>query len=991
METSELETKQQSYNHGLAMKNLNRYLWGAVACTMLWSVFYLFSLRTEYSVDQFYPKDHALLKYHDEIRHQFRLNEESPYLFVVQINEKDAWIKKERIKKLQEFTSAVEGRDDVKQILSMTHVEGASSTAEEMVIGNLFDRIPEKKWKEAILSNSLLFPLLITEDLTSTLIAIESKEKNKELLEKFEKTMTAELQKTFPEAKVYSAGVPLLQTRLSNMIQSELSQFLLYTSLAFCVVFYLLFSHWTAIACAFVTLISSNIFALALMSAFKIPMNAILVTLPVIVSVSIMSLLIHTLHLWSSKSKDGALATMKEIWLPNFLGILTTALGFVALAPSPIPLISQYGVAVACILSFVAIMGQVLMYLSLPYVIPKMRPWFNRPAKWALWSLSNPKKILSFAAVMTLVGTLMLTKLNFSLKLFDDLPQGDDVRTTTEWIDKAFGGILTYELRAVSNQEGYWKTPHALRLLDTLTQALRQENGIGTVVTISDFFQGDISSEEAVISETFFLFSMAEKNPLNSFMSEDGKSLRLAIRLTDRPSAELERTKRRILTKAKSFFPEITFSEGGMANYAHAINQEVAKALIFDFWQPLLLIGIFLIFMFRSFKWAILSCLPNFVPPAVLIGALAITQVPVKPGIALIFSIALGFAFNNTLYLLTRLRSLTLANEPEPLKKALLMEANPCLFESLVMFTGFSIFLNSEFDMNQTFGGFMLISIMAGFVADLIFLPAFLKLFPQAYQTPQFIRVPVPVKAKSKIYISGIVLFMSFNTHAMDAKDILKKSQALLDAKDDEATVEMKIVEQNGESKSRSLTMKTLREAGFSVMAKIQAPADIKDMAFLGNVDEEGNEKQWIYLPSSGQVRRLVTGKTKAGLLGSEISPEDLNSEAIKSSTVKLQKTDAQYYWIELTPNPDASEYSKVVTKISKDDMLPKFTAYYIKEKLKKTVSFKDYKKIGPVFRAQFMNVQNHLNGRSTEVKLTSIKVNTGLKADDFSQSNLKE
>jgi hypothetical protein len=162
-------------------------------------------------------------------------------------------------------------------------------------------------------------------------------------------------------------------------------------------------------------------------------------------------------------------------------------------------------------------------------------------------------------------------------------------------------------------------------------------------------------------------------------------------------------------------------------------------------------------------------------------------------------------------------------------------------------------------------------------------------------------------------------------------------------------------------------------------------------MAFLGNVDEEGNEKQWIYLPSSGQVRRLVTGKTKAGLLGSEISPEDLNSEAIKSSSVKLVKTDDKFFWIELVPTLDTSEYSKVITKISKDDYLPKFTAYYIKDKLKKTVSFKDYKKIGPVYRAQFMNVQNHLNGRSTEVKLSSIKVNSGLKVEDFSQSSLKE
>lgn len=283
----------------------------------------------------------------------------------------------------------------------------------------------------------------------------------------------------------------------------------------------------------------------------------------------------------------------------------------------------------------------------------------------------------------------------------------------------------------------------------------------------------------------------------------------------------------------------------------------------------------------------------------------------------------------------------------------------------------------------------MLISIMAGFVSDLFFLPALLKAFPRLY-APKL--APVPFETKRKIASVAVLLVFSSTSFAeMDAKSILKKSQSLLDASDDQAKVEMKIVEQNGEAKSRSLDLKTLRKDGFSVMARIESPADIKNMSFLGLVDEEGNEKQWIYMPSSGKVRRLVTGKTKAGLLGSEISPEDLNSEAIKASSAKLLKTDKDYFWIEIIPSEGTSDYSKVVTKISKTDYLPKFTAYYIKEKLKKTVSFKDYKQIGKIFRAHFMNVQNHLNGRSTEVRLTNVKINTGLSSDQFSQSSLKD
>lgn len=983
------------------MKNFSAtFCWTLVVSCLVWSLFQLTGLRTEYSVDQFYPKEHSLLAGHDKITHQFRLNQDSPYLFVIQLDEHEAWLKPVNIQALQKISRDIQERGDVKTILSLTQIEGASTEKNDLVIGNIFDRENPTDWKEAVRSNSLLYPLLVTKDFRATLLAIEPKAQNRTAREDMHEEVTALLQDTFPQARVISAGVPLLQTRLSDMIQTELGHFLIITVLAFCVFFYLIFSHWSAIACAFATILGTNIFSLALMSALDIPMNAILVTLPVIVSVSVMSLLIHSLHLWSQRrGHQGhfqerwmeAWATCKEIAWPNALGITTTALGFLALAPSAIPIIGQYGWTVALVLSCVAVLAQLMMLCALPLVKPVMRSWPGKPAIWALWCFRYPRRIVAATIFSTLLGTLMLSQLNFSIRLFDDLPNGDDVRTNTDWIDRSFGGVLTYDVALRAQVKGFWRQPAALQRLDRMNQELRKYDSVGTIVSVADLFQGDIPTSSSQVAETFFLFSMAEKNPTLSFMSEDGKDTRLGIRLSDIDSNHLQATKAHIQQTLAQHFPELTISEGGMASYAHHINHEVAQALIFDFWQPLAFICVFLVFMFRSFKWAVLACLPNFIPPAFLLGALAITGTAVKPGIALIFSIALGFAFNNTLYILSRLRQLP--SHPDSLPKAILMEANPCLLESLIMFVGFSIFLFSKFDMNQTFGGFMLISILAGFIADVVFLPALLHVFPSLF-VRKMLKVPtaLPEKQLSKIAASvAALLLISHPAFANNASDILKKSQKQLDAKDDQAKVEMKIIEENGESKSRTLTLQTMRESGFSVMARLQSPADIKDMAFLGQVDEEGNETQYIYLPSSGQVRRLVTGKTKAGLLGSEISPEDLNSQAIKSASVKLIKTDAKSYWIELKPNAETSEYTQVITKISKKDLLPQVTEYYVQKKMKKTVQFMNYKKIGAVWRAQLMKVKNHLNGRGTEIVLSEIKVNSGLKSDDFSQSNLKE
>ena len=976
--------------------------------SVIWSVLSLTKLQTEYSIRQFYPKDHILLKNDAQIRRTFQLGEQSPYLFIVTQPDGQSWLEKTQIEKLQNLSKDFQENPDVAEVLSMPLVEGASLDKDALQIGNIFSRVPEEHWQEAILANPLIYPSLVTADFKSTVIALEAKATSSGEIASFDDTMKDVIQKEFPKAEILKAGVPLIQSRLSKLIQSELSQFLLIAVIVFCGIFYFLFSHWTAIACAFITLLSGNIFALALLAAFKVPMNIVLVTLPVIVSVAMMSLLIHTLHLWSqnplSKSIDnkkrwqGAIDTWFDLLTPNLLGSWTTALGFLALIFSPIPLIHQYGLAVALVVAAISIYSQLIILVALPWVQPRMRTWFSKPAVWATFSLRHARVIMVLLIVISFFGAGLSAKLNFSGQLFDDLPKGDSVRVSTEWMDKDYGGIVPYDVILKAPKAQFWKDPIALGRLAQLSKDLRQIPEVGSVVTLTDFFQTGIPQKKNEVAETFFMFSMAERNPLNQILTEDAQSLRYIIRLKDVPSHLVDQARSQIRAHITQAFPGVSILEGGTAVGAHAINHDVAYELVYGFWQSLVVIGLFLVVMFRSLRWALVACLPNFIPPAILMGALTLTGIAVKPGVALIFSIALGFAFNNTVYLLSRLRTL-MKEDKFPLKRALLMEANPCLFESFLMLVGFSIFIFSSFSMNQIFGVFMMISIVAGFLGDLLFLPALLKIFPNLLLETKKDNAPPALIEDSTAgslrkvagYILFILIFFTPTAKAETPKQILEKSQARMDAHDDQAHVEMKIVEKNGEVKTRLMHLKTLRDKEFYVLAKIEAPADIKGMGFLGQVTKKGEESQWIYLPSNGQVRRVVTGKTKAGLLGSEISPEDLSSEAIQSSNLKLSKVDDQAWWIEIIPAVGTSSYSKVITQISKKDSLPLNTEYYVGSKIKKTVTFSQYLKLGTVWRAQNIEVKNHFNGRSTQVHFSQVKVNSGLSTKDFSQGALKE
>jgi uncharacterized protein len=239
-----------------------------------------------------------------------------------------------------------------------------------------------------------------------------------------------------------------------------------------------------------------------------------------------------------------------------------------------------------------------------------------------------------------------------------------------------------------------------------------------------------LPTKRAAIAETYFLYSMSENNPLTQYVTNDNRSARIELRIHDLPSNEVLALVKHLKSRVKKEFPDSTVQLGGMGAVSHIIHNEISKELIFGFWQALILIVMLLVVIFRSLRWALVAALPNLIPPVVLLGYLALTHTPIKPGVAIIFSIALGLAFTNTIYAMNRMKSLRRKGGRLPVSRTFHLEGNPCLVATLVVMMGFSVFMFSYFELNRTFGACMIVSIIAGLVGDLVFLPALLKAAP---------------------------------------------------------------------------------------------------------------------------------------------------------------------------------------------------------------------------------------------------------------------
>jgi len=708
----------------------------------------LHRLQTTYSVMQFLPANHPALKMDRAVRARFHLEDHPTFIGVLTLKkgEPGTWLAVERIKKLEKLTAQLKSVTGVDQALSVANVEGAANVKGAISVGELVQLVPNKEWKERILNDNLLTPNLIAEDGRTVLIYMQLASAEVNGLLHAETRFKQLLNSTFPEATTSVGGVPAVQTDLGQLLNKELINFLGLTILACALTLIMIFRTFSTIWIPLLLVGYCNLMVFTMMAWSGITFTILSSTIPILVFIDVMTIATHILlriHEESQHPQPGdtrwrlILRTTRKIWLPNALGSLTTCVGFLTLLLSDVPLIRTYGigVAVAIVLSS-SLTSLCIMPLLLFFPMPKPRAWVHRPARWALWVIENRRAVIGLTLASCLVLAFAGRKLDWTGRLFDDLPKGQEARRSTEKIDRTMGGVVPLEIVVRAPKGKDWNDPVRIAKLDKVVDDLRLTRGVGTAQSLPDFLrasrlhQNALPSSRAAIAETYFLYSLSPGNPIAQYLTTDNRSARIELRIHDLPSNQVEALVKKLRSRVQKQFPDSLVQIGGMGAVVHTIHNEISKDLIFGFWQALILILGLLTLIFRSLRWALVAALPNLIPPIVLLGFLALTHTPIKPGVAIIFSIALGLAFTNTVYAMNRLRSLRRPGGRLPIAKTFHLEGNPCLVATLVVMMGFSVFMFSYFDLNRTFGACMLVSIVAGLIGDLVFLPALLKTAP---------------------------------------------------------------------------------------------------------------------------------------------------------------------------------------------------------------------------------------------------------------------
>jgi len=986
-----------------------------LSLTILWiftalsaiGAYYASSIPTNYTMEQFLPKNHQLLRFDKESKKVFQISETAPHILLLSLNRggENRWFQPSNLERLEKLSNEISATKGVKSVVSLGNISSAFEQKGELLVAPLKELQKHGFKAENIATNPLYTPNLMSKDgLHAAVFVIPealSQSGHKNLINK----LKISARKITPSAHVQVGGPAVIRTQLIDLLSHEIMIFILLALLCSVVVLKIMFHGYSVLLQSLYILVVGNTLALGVMGYLGISFNILSSTMPIIVTVSSLGILTHLLvrmgeaaHLDQEKRAHFLLELVKEISVVVLLTGLSTAVGFACLIPSDVQVISDYGFAVAIgvlVSSFSTMLVVPSLYMWVKWPIP--RAFLHEPKRFAFFVHRHARVIVPAMLVVTLGFAYMGRNLSWTAKLFDDLPTGHSALTTTEFISKKLGGVATVDIMVGGEKlKDPWKQPANLRKLRAVSQILRDRKDVGSVLTIADFLgtgeKQQLPKTRAAVAEMQFLYGMSGESPLRQFLSSNEKWTRIAIRLPDLPADKNQAVIGSIKAKLQSTFPGMTVKSSGLAVIVPPMNKDLSKRLMWGFFEALFGIVLVLAIAFRSLKWALVGVVPNLVPPAVLMGFLCIFDVPIKPGIAIIFSISLGIAFDNTIYILGRLKHL-LKDRPResslPIYELMKKETMPCLVSAMCLFAGFSIFLFSVFPVNRMFGIFVLISIIAGLLGDLVWLPAILKRYPwlllEAPEREKLKLFPfnfqeTAVKLSPYLMLAALGLIAFHNSYASGAstpsvQEILKKIENGGAPKSERVQMKMVTQDSDGSKKERVLTILRKNDDDARALVRLQKPADLQGLSLL-TVVKGGKEDQYLYLPSDKKSRRILGSNKKGKFLDSEIAFEDLSLATYKEFNNKVTGDDGKLIQIESKAKPDSeSSYGKIITWVTKAEYRLEKVDYYDKQgKLLKQAQFKGYTKVeNKHWRAKQLIVTNVQEKRKTTLNMLKV------------------
>ena len=471
---------------------------------------------------------------------------------------------------------------------------------------------------------------------------------------------------------------------------------------------------------------------------------------------------VHIMQHWDEERRvaDAATAfrnTVAHLTAPLFGASVTTALGMLSLASSDVVAVRSFGIgsAIGVMVDFAISLTLMPTVLSLmkpetgttpheKYLLPPLR-------RVAQWSTARPALVFTGCIVACGAAALGMLKLRVDTNHINFFSPSHPIGQSAAIIDSRLAGVYSFQIMLEGPPDSL-KTPDALQRIDRLAGELRRAPFVRKVTSVADYVKrihrelSDGAADAAVIpadadtiAQELLVFTLGGegRHELERIVASDFSRAQISIKLQSMSSDLVLQQVEQADVLARRIFEGsgISVLTTGSGRLFSTLDHYLVTSQATSFATAFVTVFGVIFLVFRSFRFGLLSIVPNLLPVISVLGIMGHLDISLNIATVMVASVALGVVDDDTIHFINRYRREVAAGATSDaaIATATAHEGRASLTTAIINSCGYGVLLMSEYKPTAWFGGLLALTMAVAFLAEVLILPATIKLLPRMF------------------------------------------------------------------------------------------------------------------------------------------------------------------------------------------------------------------------------------------------------------------
>jgi uncharacterized protein len=569
-----------------------------------------------------------------------------------------------------------------------------------------------------------------------------------------------------PDFPVHLTGSPVVTDYLKRAMQTNMARFMALAILAIGIFLGVLFRRISGVVLPLLVVVLSVVATVGAMAtlgvAFKLPLMILpsfLLAVGVGASVHLLALFYREYEQGASK-EDALAATLGHSGLPIVMTSLTTAAGLLSFITAALASVADLGVfaSLGVMISLVYTLVAIPALLAL---LPLRRhPRFAVEGRHPLsdrllmavgaFAARRAGTVVVVSVLVTAIAAAGLPWLRFSHNTLLWFPKSGEVRKSTELVDRELKGSLSLEMVIDTGRENGLYEPKVLNELEALAAYAENYSDaagkrfVGKTSSVVDvtkeinralnenrnaFYR--LPQQRDLIAQELLLFENSGSDDLERQVDSTFQRARLTIKSPWNDAAAYVGFVNDLDRKSGEIFgADAKVTVTGLIRLFTESIFALMRSMVTSYSVAIVVITILMILLVGRIGLGLLSMVPNLLPIVITLGFMGWAGIPLDAFTLLIGSIALGLAVDDTIHFFHHFQRYyeRSGDATQAVHDVLLTAGRAMLFTTLVLITGFWLFMFATLNNLFYFGLLTGLTLAVALAADMLLSPALLVL-----------------------------------------------------------------------------------------------------------------------------------------------------------------------------------------------------------------------------------------------------------------------